>query len=124
MEKPLSIQNPKRGKTIFFARSFFNLSPQVMSDKLESVTDTQDGDAQLEEARIRVGRVRLIDTFWPAGQDNGSRAEGFYSLEGKVIGVDLRVNAEFTDFSGNELGILRPKIKDEGFIHRWILAEG
>jgi len=95
-----------------------------MSDKLKSVADTQDGDAQLEEAWIRMRRVRLIDTFWPAGQDDGTRVESFYSLERKVIGMDFRINAEFTDFSGNELGILRPEIKDEGFIHSWILAEG
>lgn len=120
----MSIQNPKRGKTIFFAWSFFNPSPQVMSDKLEPIANAQDGNSQLEKARVRMGRVRLIDAFWPAGQNDGARGESFYSVEGKIIGVDFRVNAEFANFSGNELGILRPKIKDEGFIHRWILAEG
>jgi len=95
-----------------------------MGNELEPVADAQDGNAKLEDTWIRVRRVRLIDTLWPAGQDDGSRVEGFYSVEGKIIGVDFRVNAEFANFSGNKLGILRPKIKDEGFIHRWILAEG
>jgi len=120
----VSIQNPKRGKTIFFARSFFNLSSQVVGNELESVADTKNGNSQLEEAWIRMRRVSLIDAFWPAGQDDGTRGESFYFLEGKVIGMDFRINAKFADFSGNKLGILRPKIKDEGFIHRWILAEG
>jgi len=61
---------------------------------------------------------------WAVRKDDGSRAKDFYSLGGKIIGMYFRVNAEFANLSGNELGILRPKIKDEGFIHRWILAEG
>ena len=63
----MPIQNPQRGKTIFFAGSFFDLSSEVMGNELKSVADAQDGEAQLEEAWIRVGRVRLIDTLWPAG---------------------------------------------------------
>lgn len=83
MEKPLSIQNPKEAKP-YSLRGAFSTFPQVMSDKLESVTDTQDGDAQLEEARIRVGRVRLIDTFGPPDRIMAPGLRAFILSRGRL----------------------------------------
>jgi len=38
--------------------------------------------------------------------------------------MNLRVDTQLAHLSGNELGILRPEVKNQGFIHRQILAEG
>ncbi len=82
-----------------------------------------DGQSELEDALVGVWRPLAVDALGPARQDQGRRLLALDRRERRRVGLDLRVDAEFADLPGDELGVLRPEIEDEDFLHAGILAE-
>src|SRR5690606_33877577 len=68
---------------------------------------------EVEYARIRPGSALLEDRGRAAGKDDGYRVSALDLLPGRIEGDHLRINARFSDSSGDQLGVLGAKIKDE-----------
>ena len=80
--------------------------------QLAAVADAQDGDAQLEDLRIGLGRLGIVYAVGPAGKDN---ADGVHRLDLRQrggVGLDLAVYAAFPDSPGDKLIILTSEIEN------------
>ena len=88
-------------------------APQVVGQELTAVADAQDGHAQAEELRVRVGGGGVIDAVGPAGEDDADGRQGFQVLDGGRIGLHFAVNALLPDPAGDELVVLASEIQDD-----------
>jgi len=79
---------------------------------LHAVADAQDRDAQIEDGRVALGGVALVDAGRPAREDDALGVQGFELFSGDVRANQLAVNPFLTDSSGDELGVLRAEIED------------
>jgi hypothetical protein len=41
----------------------------MMGEKLQAVTDAENGQSHAEDARICGGRIRIVDRTWASGED-------------------------------------------------------
>ena len=88
-----------------------------MGHELEAVADAQDRDAEVEDPAREQGRAFLVDALRPAGQDDARAWASLMASSGTVEREDFGIDAELADLAGDELGVLRPEIEDEDFVH-------
>lgn len=76
---------------------------QAVGELLESVADTENGDAEIEESRVGVGCAILVDGVWAAGEND---TLGLPSQIGELLGAGehLGVDVDFAQTAGDEVG--------------------
>src|SRR5882724_5945971 len=89
-----------------------NLSAQGMHHELQSVTNTEHGHAQFEDAPIRGRRVGVVDRGWTARKNDAKRGIATNFLQSGSAREHDRKNILFTDAARNQLRILRPEVED------------
>ena len=84
--------------------------------KLAAVANAQNGNAQLQNLRVIVGRGHIIDAIGAAGEDNALIAPVLDLLGGdRIVLFDLRVDVEIPDTAGDQLVILSAKVQNQNF---------
>src|SRR5580704_9983181 len=81
------------------------------SRTVPAVTDSQDGNAQLEDLGIRLGRFRLINAGWTAGKYQSPRGQLADPRSGKIVPHQLTKDVGVADPPGDHLGCLAPKVQ-------------
>src|SRR4030067_2311367 len=104
------------GFPIFSFLRTVDFPSQKITDQLHSVTNSQNGNAHLEEGRVASGGIFFIDTGRSSRKDDPLRRQGFHSFYRNIVRMNFTINLAFPYPSGNELGILRPKIENEYLI--------
>ena len=123
-QEPRTGGDAQGGEAVFALLGRDDLAAERVGHELDAVADAQDRDAELEEALGRVRRALVVDALGTAGEDEGGRLLLADRGQGGREGQDLRVDAELADLPGDELGVLRPEIEDEDFLHGEILSDG
>jgi hypothetical protein len=80
---------------------------------LHSVAHAQDGNAQIPDFGIAVGRTLVIDRAWPTRQDDPFGAELADLLWCGAIAQHFGIDLGFADAAGYQLGILRTKVQND-----------
>ena len=117
------VEDAQGGEAVLALLRRDDLAAEEVGHELDAVADAEDGHAELEDALVRVGRALAVDALRPAGEDEGRRLRLADRGERRRVRQDLGVDAELADLPGDELGVLRPEIEDEDFLHGEILAE-
>ncbi len=91
----------------------------MMGEKLQAITDTEDGQSHGQDARVRDGRVRVVDRAGASGEYQSDGVMGADLGQRSGTGKDHREDVLFAYAPGYELGVLAAKIKDDnrGGIH-------
>ena len=100
-------------RPVLAVRAAVDLATQQLGHELEAVADAKHWDAELEDLRIDHRRAGLFDAVGAPGQDDALRPEGADLLERHGAGVDLAVDVQLPDPTGDELRVLRPEIEDQ-----------
>ena len=84
--------------------------------ELAAVANAQNGNAQLQNLRVIVGRGQIIDAIGAAGKDNALIAPVLDFLGGdRIVLFDLRIDVEIPDTAGDQLVILSAKVQNQNF---------
>src|SRR5690606_22672790 len=95
-----------------------DLAPERIDEDVEPVADAEDRDAELEVLRIRPRRAVFVDRGRTAREDHAHGRGLANALKRRVAGQDLRVDAELSHATGDELRDLRSEVDDdEGLVH-------
>ena len=93
-----------------------DLAAQAVGDQLTAVADAKNGDAQLENGRVHMGRALFVDAVGAAGEDETDGGEAADLLQGQIVGLDLAVNVAFAHPAGDQLVVLAAEIQDQDFL--------
>jgi hypothetical protein len=122
-QKPRTVDDAQGGKAVFALLGRDDLAAERVGHELDAVANAQDRDAEVEDALGRVRRTLAVDALRPSGKDESGRLLLADRGERGREWQDLRVDTELADLPGDELGVLRPEIEDEDFLHGEILSE-
>lgn len=101
------------------------LFPEMMGEKLQTVTDAQDRESEREDGRVRDGRILVIDRAGSSRENEPDRVMGADLGNRGATGKHDRKNVLFSYAAGDELGVLAAEIKDDdrGCIHCLVWQE-
>ena len=89
------------------------LLAEAVGNQLAAVANTQDGNAQGKQGRVRLGGFEIVDTVGAAGEDDADGVHGLQFRCGGGIGLYFAVNAAFPDPTGNQLIVLTAEVQDD-----------
>jgi hypothetical protein len=84
-----------------------------MGDQLQTITDSENGNAQIKDLRIGMRRFGIICAVGAAGKNDPFGIEGSDLLDADVVGIKFRIDTEVADATGNQLRVLGAKIEYE-----------
>lgn len=84
---------------------------QTVGDLLQTVADSQNGDTELEEGRVDVRSILLVDGVGTTGQDD---TLGLPSQVGQLLSArqHLRVDIDLTETAGDKVGAVESPASD------------
>jgi len=91
---------------------------------METVADSQNGNAQGEDFGGRDRGAFFVDALGAAREDDPLGPGVSDLLDGSRRRPNLRIDPQLADLAGDELGILRPEIKNQDFVHEAIVSSG
>ena len=80
---------------------------------LHAVADAQDGDSQVEDGRIGLGRLRIVNAGRPTGKDQPARGQFADSFGRQVVTDELAKDVGIANPPGDQLGRLTTKVEHE-----------
>ncbi len=86
---------------------------EVPRQELHAVADPEDGDAQLVELRVDLGRAVGVDRGRAAREDECERPARARSRGGERVRDELRVDARLADPACDQLRVLAAAVDDE-----------
>jgi hypothetical protein len=89
-----------------------HLTAQELRTELHAVADAQDRNAQVEDARVALGRVRLVNATRAAAENDPLGLELAEFFDRRVRAHQLGEDALLPHPAGDELNVLRPEIED------------
>src|SRR5271155_225216 len=90
-----------------------HLAAESVHHELQSVTNAEDGQSQLKEARISRRRIFVVDRPRRTGKHNAHGAAVLNLSERGVAGQYHGENVLFADAARDELRILRAEVEDD-----------
>ena len=84
-----------------------------MRHELAAVADAQHRDTQLEQLRVALGRLLIINTVRPAGKDDADRVHCADLIDRGLIGLDLAVYIMLADTPRDQLVILTAEVEHQ-----------
>jgi len=100
------------GMPILAFRSGAHFAAEGIDHELQSIADTEHGEAKLEDTFVGVRSVLVIDRRWTARQNNPDGMVAANLFERGIEGENDREDFLFADAARNQLRILRAKVKD------------
>ena len=113
MKKKVILFNGQRRSSVFTFIRMPYLSTEVLTYQLHSVADAKHRNAHIHYFRWSYRRIIIIDTRRSSGKNQCLRIFPFYFLYRSIKGKDLRIYSVFSDFSRDQLSVLRTEIKDQ-----------
>ena len=120
--KTAAAQDPERGESVLALDGRGDFAAEEMGHELEAVADPEDRQAEGEKLRGGRRRAFFIDALRAARKNDPLGAGGADLFDGGRGRPDFRINAQLADLAGDELGILRPEIDHQDFIHGAIVS--
>ena len=112
LEELRALAEGKDAVAVFAVRAAGDITTEHLAHELHAVTDAEDREAHLEDARVRVGRALRLHAVGAAGEDDADDAVGAQGLRRDAEGIDTGVDVAFTDAARDDLGQLRTEIED------------
>ncbi|MPM59468.1 hypothetical protein SDC9_106310 [bioreactor metagenome] len=108
--------DPEHGFAIFARGAGLNLAAEREGHDLEPVTDAEHWNAELENGRIALRRVGVVDAGGAAGENDALRIDRLDLFRGGEIRQNLAVDMTLADTAGNQLAVLRTEVQhDDAF---------
>ncbi len=90
-----------------------NFAAEGVNHVLQSITDAEHGNAEIEDALVGVRSVVVVDGGWASRENDADRRVTANLVEGRVKGKNDREDFEFADAARDELGVLRSEVEDD-----------
>ncbi len=90
-----------------------DVTTELASHELGSVTDAQDRDAPAPDGGVGLGGVVVVDGIGAAAEDDRLRAAAFQFLVRGVVREQLGVDVELAHSASDELGELAAEVEDD-----------
>jgi len=104
--------------SVFAAAGPFDDPTEIVGDELHPIANPQDGDAQLKDGWIDLGSFARIDAG-RSPRKNDPLGLGGADLGGfGAVGENFGIDPAFADPTGDDLGVLGAKIKNDDFVSR------
>ena len=100
------------GRAVLALLGVADLAAELDGHDLLAVAEAKDRHAELEDARVQVGRVVGVHRGGAAGEDHRGRTLLRELGRGDVTGEDLGVDVQVTHPAGDELPILGAEIQN------------
>jgi len=113
VEKPRLSLDFEFGLAVLMVIGRHDLSAKMLRDQLHPVADTQNRQAQIPDPFVRMIRIFGINRSRTAGEDDPFGAAGLDVCQRFAIRNHLGIDTAFTEFAGDELGVLGTEIEDE-----------
>jgi hypothetical protein len=111
-----SLDTSHVGLAVFMLEARSDLTSKYMSQLLHTVAYSQDGNvALLDELPDTLGNMRcalFVDAGGATGHNNSRNGVLLQECNVYQTRVELTVNVHLTDATSDEMGVLRPEIKD------------
>jgi hypothetical protein len=98
--------------SVFASAAVFYLAPELMGHELHAVADAKDGDTEVKDRRIGLGRAFGVDAGRATAEDDATRVEFGDFLGGEVVANDLGVDLGFADAPSDDLGVLGTEVEN------------
>ena len=98
--------------SVFASGAMFYLSTEVMRHELHAVADAKDGDTEVKDRRIGLGRAFGVDAGRATAEDDAARVEFGDFVGGEVVANDLGVDLGFADATSDDLGVLGTEVEN------------
>ena len=113
----LAVRVIKRLGLAVFARRILlrcgDKAAQRMRHELAAIADAQHRDTQLEQLRVALGRLLIINAVRPAGKDDADRVHCADLIDRGLIGLDLAVYIMLADTPRDQLVILTAEVQHQ-----------
>ena len=93
-----------------------DLAAQRHGHDLLAVAETEHRHSQLQHLRVDGGRILGVDARRAARQDDGGRIQRADLVRGDVARDDFGVDVQVAHAAGDELAVLRAKVKHKDFL--------
>ena len=100
------------GAAEFAMVSAGDFAAQQVRGELHAVADSQDGDAQVEDAFVAGGGGFVVDAGGAAREDDAARLHGEQLLGGDAGGDEPTEDTQFAQAAGDELGGLAAEVEN------------
>src|SRR6185437_380872 len=84
-----------------------------LAGQLHPVADAEDGDVQIEDARVAVRRAGRVDACRPTREDDAARLQLGHALRAQVVPDELAEDVLFPDPARDELAVLGAEVKNQ-----------
>ena len=112
-ERRSGIFNGHLGLAILALGRRTDFAAQMVHDEMESIADAKDRNAQRQHARIRFGRIGIVNRRRTAGKNHADGLVGLNVSQRRRTGQHHGKDILFADAPRDELRILRPEIEDD-----------
>src|SRR3989442_2294962 len=112
-ERPRGLDHFQPRRSVLAVRAAIDGPSHQLGHELQPVTDAEDRHDQLEDLRIDHRRAGLLDAVGAAGEDDALAPEGADLLERHRAGMELAIDVQLADPSGDQLRVLRPEVEDQ-----------
>ena len=114
------VDHGEHGAAILAAGGALHLAAVFSCEELGSVAYAEQGKAAFHDGKVGLGCLRVAHRVGAAGEDHALHVG--VELRPSVEGVDLAIDVEFADSSGDELRVLGAEIYDDYFFHCLIIS--
>jgi hypothetical protein len=90
-----------------------NFAAEGVNHVLQSVTDAEHGNAEIEDALVGMRSVVVVDGARASGENDSEGRVAANLVKGRVEGKNDREDFEFPDAARDELGVLRSEVEDD-----------
>ena len=112
VEKHRGAKARERSRTVLALVGVRDLAAKLDGHDLLAIAEAQDGDAELEDAGVHVGRALGVDGGGATRKDDRGWSHLRKLVRRDVAGDNLRIDVQVTDPTSNELPVLGTKVED------------
>jgi hypothetical protein len=99
------------GRAIFAGHPTFKFSAEYISQKLQTIANSEHGDAKFKNLRINPGMAFFEHRGRSSGKDNRLGRQGAHIGAGYIMGEDLTIHAALPNATGDKLGVLGTEVE-------------
>src|SRR5262249_28816167 len=105
-------------RAVFARVAGLDLAAELLGHELFAVTDAENRQAQVEQTRVALRRILVVDALRAARQNYCAGGDGFDCVDRNGARMDLAIDLRFTNSARDELRVLSAVVENENRLPR------
>ena len=114
-ETPVGERHKRRG-SVLPCGPRHDSSPEVLTEQLMPVADAEQGNAEVENLRSVLRRIRVVHTGGTAGEDDALRVRVTDLFDARIRGHDSGIHVQPSDPVRDQMRVLSSEVEDDEVI--------